>query len=264
MKNLNLRALCAPKGIIVPCYVLLRRREVGNDTPGRGALLLASAPHPPRKDGYTPGENSDNRSKLPLWGAWGARFSLFVCFFLCGKRRADAHAPETAVFALDVLGEGQPIPAGVLQQELAELLLCDGRFQIILAPLGVGAIEVCGTLFTVRTEADISLCLHELTQVVAVLHGCFKVPAGAFADGELVIVRQQTLQSFQHPEQDAGEFCGQLLNEVRVIDAGRAAVFLCVSCLNKTFPREFRDVRAISSIIFIISIFSQCPPSPCV
>ena len=116
-----------------------------------------------------------------------------MCFFLCGKRRADAHAPETTVFALDVLGEGQPISAGVLQQELAELLLCDGRFQIIFAPLGVGAIEVCGTLFTVRTETDVSLCLHELAQVVAVFHGCFEVPAGAFADGELIAVRQQTV-----------------------------------------------------------------------
>ena len=124
-----------------------------------------------------------------------------------------------------MLGEGQSIPAGVLQQELAELLLCDGRFQIILAPLGVGAIEVCGTLFTVGTEADVSLCLHELAQVIAVFRGCFEVPAGAFADGKLIVVRQQTLQPFQHPEQDAGEFCGQLLNEERVIDAGRVTVF---------------------------------------
>ena len=130
-------------------------RIVDMDAPGQGALSLLPAPYPPRKGGYAPGENSDNRLKPLIWGAWGARFLLFVCFFLCGKRRADAYAPETAIFAFDVLGEGQTIPAGVFQQELAELLLCDGRFQIIFAPLGVGAIEVCGTLFTVRMEADV-------------------------------------------------------------------------------------------------------------
>ena len=80
-------------------------------------------------------------------------------------------------------------------------------------------------LFTVRTEADVSLCLHELAQVVAVFHGCFEVPARALADGELIAVRQQTVQPLQHPEQDTGEFCGQLLNEERVIDAGGVSVF---------------------------------------
>ena len=115
-----------------------------------------------------------------------------------------------------MLGEGQTVPAGVLQQELAELLLCDGRFQIVLAPLGIGAIEVGGTLLTVRVETDIRLCLHELAQVVAVFHGCFKVLAGAFADGELVVVCQQAFQPFQHPEQDAGKLLGQLLGKIDV------------------------------------------------
>ena len=129
-------------------------RIVDMDAPGQ-ARCPCFPPHTRPGSGYAPGENSDNRLKPLIWGAWGARFLLFVCFFLCGKRRADAYAPETAIFAFDVLGEGQTIPAGVFQQELAELLLCDGRFQIILAPLGVGAIEVCGTLFTVRMEADV-------------------------------------------------------------------------------------------------------------
>ena len=137
----------------------------------------------------------------------------------------DAYAPEAAVLSLDVLGEGQAILPGIFQQELAELLLRNRRFQIILAPLGVGTIEVCGTLFTVRTEADVSLCLHELTQVVAVFHGCFEVPAGAFADGELIAVRQQTVQPLQHPEQDAGTLLGQLFDEEGIIHAGGVSVF---------------------------------------
>ena len=124
-----------------------------------------------------------------------------------------------------MLGEGQAILPCIFQQELAELLLRNRRFQIILAPLGVGAVEIGGAFLGVGLEADIRRCLHELGQVVAVRHGCFEVLDGALADGELIAVRQQTVQPFQHPQQDAGEFCGQLLNEKRVIDAGRVAVF---------------------------------------
>ena len=86
------------------------------------------------------------------------------------------------------------------QQELAELLLRNRRFQIILAPLGVG---IGGAFLGVGLEADIRRCLHELGQVVAVRHGCFKVLDGALADGELIAVRQQTVQPFQHPQQNA-------------------------------------------------------------
>ena len=93
-----------------------------------------------------------------------------------------------------MLGESQAILPCIFQQELAELLLCDGRFQIILAPLGVGAVEIGGVFLGVGLEADIRRCLHELGQVVAVRHGCFEVPAGAFADGKLIAVRQQTVQ----------------------------------------------------------------------
>ena len=52
----------------------------------------------------------------------------------------DAYAPEAAILSLDVLGKGQAILPCIFQQELAELLLRNRRFQIILAPLGVGAV----------------------------------------------------------------------------------------------------------------------------
>lgn len=105
----------------------------------------------------------------------------------------DAYAPEAAVLSLDVLGKGQAILPRIFQQELAELLLRNRRFQIILAPLGVGAVEIGGAFLGVGLEADIRRCLHELGQVVAVRHGCFKVLDGALADGELIAVRQQTV-----------------------------------------------------------------------
>ena len=137
----------------------------------------------------------------------------------------DAYAPEAAILPFDVLGEGQAVSAGIFQQELAELLLRNRRFQIILAPLGVGAVEIGGAFLGVRLEADIGTGLHELGQVIAVRHGCFKVLDGAFADRKLVVVRQQTLQAFQHPQQDAGKFLGQLFDEERIIYAGRVTVF---------------------------------------
>ena len=95
----------------------------------------------------------------------------------------DAYAPKAAVLSLDVLGEGQAILPGIFQQELAELLLRNRRFQIILAPLGVGAVEIGGAFLGVGLETDIRRCLHELGQVVAVRHGCFEVLDGALADG---------------------------------------------------------------------------------
>ena len=90
-----------------------------------------------------------------------------------------------------MLGEGQAISARVLQQELTELLLRNRRFQIILAPLGVGAVEIGGAFLGVGLEADIRRCLHELSQVVAVRHGCFEVLDGALADGKLVVLHRK-------------------------------------------------------------------------
>ena len=137
----------------------------------------------------------------------------------------DAYAPEAAILSLDVLGKGQAILPRIFQQELAELLLRNRRFQIILAPLGVGAVEIGGAFLGVGLEADIRRCLHELGQVVAVRHGCFEVLDGALADGKLIAVRQQTVQPLQHPQQDAGTLLGQLFDEERVIHPGRVTVF---------------------------------------
>ena len=137
----------------------------------------------------------------------------------------DAYTPEAAVLSLDVLGEGQAILPCIFQQELAELLLRNRRFQIILAPLGVGTVEIGGAFLGVGLEADIRTGLHELGQVIAVRHGCFEVLDGALADGELIAVRQQTVQPLQHPQQDAGTLLGQLFDEEGIIHPGRVTVF---------------------------------------
>ena len=175
-----------------------------------------AAPHPPGKGRYAPGENNDNKSKQLLWGAWGGRISLFVCFMpqqrrggrirpgsrrtcrgkappsCCARPFGRLKAPlglsllrcaRKRELSLDVLGKGQAILPRIFQQELAELLLRNRRFQIILAPLGVGAVEIGGAFLGVGLEADIRTGLHELGQVVAVRHGCFEVLDGALADG---------------------------------------------------------------------------------
>ena len=54
---------------------------------------------------------------------------------------------------------------------------------------------------------------------------CFEVLDGALADGELIAVRQQTVHSFQHPQQDAGTLLGQLFDEEGIIHPGRVTVF---------------------------------------
>ena len=117
----------------------------------------------------------------------------FSCVLCRSKGGVDAYAPEAAVLSLDVLGKGQAILPCIFQQELAELLLRNRRFQIILAPLGVGVVEIGGAFLGVGLEADIRTGLHELGQVVAVRHSCFEVLDGALADGKLIAVRQQTV-----------------------------------------------------------------------
>lgn len=170
-------------------------------------------------------EKATITSQNHCFGARRAGDFHFSCVLCRSKGGVDAYTPEAAILSLDVLGKGQAILPCIFQQELAELLLRNWRFQIILAPLGVGAIEVGGAFLGVGLEADIRRCLHELGQVVAVRHGCFKVLDGALADGELIAVRQQTVQTFQHPQQDAGSLLGQLFDEERVIHPGRVTVF---------------------------------------
>ena len=158
-----------------------------------GRILVSLPPRirPERAD--TRPKKTTITGKNKCFGARGAGDFHFSCVLCRSKGGVDAYAPEAAVLSLDVLGKGQAILPRIFQQELAELLLRNRRFQIILAPLGVGAVEIGGAFLGVGLEADIRRCLHELGQVVAVRHGCFEVLDGALADGELIAVRQQTV-----------------------------------------------------------------------
>ena len=86
-ENLNLRAPRAPNHTKVPSCADFTGRMAELYAPFWGASCLLSrpegrvaAPHPPGKGRCAPGENSDNKSKPLIWGAWGGRISLFVCF----------------------------------------------------------------------------------------------------------------------------------------------------------------------------------------
>ena len=59
-----------------------------------------------------------------------------------GAIGADIHAPIAPVAALDVLGKADTIPVRVLEKILTELLLRRRLFQVVGAPLVVGAEQV--------------------------------------------------------------------------------------------------------------------------
>ena len=72
-------------------------------------------------------------SQNHCFGARRAGDFHFSCVLCRSKGGVDAYAPEAAIPPLDVLGEGQAILPRIFQQELAELLLRNRRFQIILS-----------------------------------------------------------------------------------------------------------------------------------
>ena len=116
-----------------------------------------------------------------------------------------------------MLGKADTIPVRVLEKVLAELLLRHRLFQVVGAPLVIGAEQVGRPGRLLRVKADIRIGLHELVEVTAVLHSNGKVLPGTFAQGETVLIRQKPLQPFQCPEQNAGQFLRQLVDQVRVI-----------------------------------------------
>ena len=90
-------------------------------------------PHIRPKRVDTRPEKTAITSRNFCFGARGAGDFHFSCVLCRSKGGVDAYAPEAAILSLDVLGEGQAILPGIFQQELAELLLRNRRFQIILS-----------------------------------------------------------------------------------------------------------------------------------
>ena len=116
-----------------------------------------------------------------------------------------------------MLGKADTIPFGVLEKVLAELLLRQRLFQVVGAPLVISTEQVGGSGRLIGCKPNIRFGLHELVEVTAVLHSSGKVLFGTLTDGEAVLIRQKPLQPLQRPEQNAGQFLRQLVDQVRVI-----------------------------------------------
>ena len=118
-------------------------RMAGMDAPFWGASWFLSRPEGRVAALYQP-ERADTRPKKAAitsqnnyFGARRAGDFHFSCVLCRSKGGVDAYAPEAAVLPLDVLGKGQAILPRIFQQELAELLLRNRRFQIVLTPADI-------------------------------------------------------------------------------------------------------------------------------
>ena len=165
-ENLNLRAPCAPNHTKVPFCVDFTGRIAGWTRPLGARPGFSPAPKGVLPPCIRPKKTTITGKKPSIWGAWGGRFSLFVCFMpqqrrggriRPGNRRTcRGKAPPSCCarpfgrlkaplglsllrcackreLSLDVLGEGQAILPCIFQQELVELLLRNRRFQTILS-----------------------------------------------------------------------------------------------------------------------------------
>ena len=100
-----------------------------------------------RQGGFWKNEAKEIKRKCDLFlhiraGAWGGKFSLPAQILFEGAIGADIHAPVASVAALNVLGEADAIPFGVLKQVLTELLLRYWFFQIVGTPFVIGTEQV--------------------------------------------------------------------------------------------------------------------------
>ena len=122
--------------------------RLGSSRAPKGVL----PPHIRPEGADTRPEKATITSRNFRFGARRAGDFRFSCVLCRSKGGVDAYAQEAAVLSLDVLGKGQAILPCIFQQELAELLLRNRRFQIILAPLGVGAVEIGGAFLGVGLD----------------------------------------------------------------------------------------------------------------
>lgn len=95
---------------------------------------------------------------------------------------------------------------------------------IVLAPQLVGFIECLGAGFTVRLEADVALRAQKLNDIVAAALDRFYILPGLSADGEPVIVGQQSVQPFQTPQEDSFHFGHEFLHKERIVGTVRRPV----------------------------------------
>ena len=153
-----------------------------------------------------------------LYGTYST-FSLRLPFqkrCLCQHLDTDksTHSLSSGV---DVVGGFHIVKTLVLCKLGTEPVCRHGFSHIVLAPQLVGFVQSLGACFAVSLEADISLRLQKLNDIVAAALDRFHVLNGLSADGELLIVCKQSVQSLQTPQKDTLHLGHELFHEKRIV-----------------------------------------------
>ena len=118
---------------------------------------------------------------------------------------------------MDIVG-GLHIVKAFILCKLGTEPVCRHRFSyIVLTPQLVGFIDCLGAGLCICLEADISLRLQKLYDIVAATFDRFHILNGLSADSELIIVCKQSMQPLQAPQEDALHFGHELFHEKRII-----------------------------------------------
>ena len=89
----------------------------------------------------------------------------------------------------------------------------------VLASLLINVVEVLGADGVVRLEAEITLGLHEVDDVVAAALGGVYVGGGFRADRKSEVILHQPVRPFQTPQQDALQLSIHLLHREGAVRA---------------------------------------------
>ena len=90
----------------------------------------------------------------------------------------------------------------VLHQKVTDRALLERRKRVLFAPHDIGVIDLLGGSTVVRPEPYIALVLHEVDQICRIPLDVLAVISCPQALRKLKPVRNQPLQTLEHPEED--------------------------------------------------------------
>ena len=135
---------------------------------------------------------------------------------LCQDLNANKATDTLAVY-MDVVGGFHIVKAFILCKLGAKAISRHRFSHIVLTPQLVGFIDCLGAGLCICLEADISLRLQKLNDIVAAALNGLHVLNGLSADGELIIVCKQPVQPLQAPQKDTLHLGHELFHEERIV-----------------------------------------------
>lgn len=114
-------------------------------------------------------------------------------------------------------------------------------FQIVLAPAHIDLIEIRGFAFDSWLDLKVSCRFQERQNVIALLHSSFQVIRRPLADGKLIVVLYQPVQSLQSPQENAVTLSSQFVDQKRII--------LSVCRLFSGGQKQLPAVKAVGFIV---------------